>query len=212
MTTGGLPPAIAFYDREAESLSARYDSLDFDRLHGILLPFLPRQGRALDVGAGSGRDARALAERGLDVVAVEPSEGMRRLAARHASAASVLWIDDTLPELSGLPPVPPFFDLILLSAVWMHIPAAERPRALSRLSNLLAPGGHLFLTFRNVKEEPLRGMHPVDPRETLLEARKNGLSLLVSNTSGDGLGRSDLVWTALLFRKSAPAKREETHP
>ncbi|MGC8501201.1 MAG: class I SAM-dependent methyltransferase [Leptospirillia bacterium] len=209
MTTGRSHPAIAFYDREAESLSTRYDSLDFDRLHGILLPFLPQKGRALDVGAGSGRDARALAERGLEVVAVEPSEGMRRQAARHTGGPAVLWIDDTLPDLALLPPRPPF-DLILLSAVWMHIPSTDRPRALSRLSEILSPGGHLFLTFRNVKDEPLRGMYPVDPRETLISARKNGLSLLVSNSSGDGLGRADLEWTALLFRKVAPEKKEET--
>ncbi|WP_167470079.1 hypothetical protein [Vreelandella andesensis] len=47
-------------------------SLDFERVHGEWLHHLPEQpGLALDVGAGSGRDAMALAERGWQVMAIE---------------------------------------------------------------------------------------------------------------------------------------------
>ena len=197
------PPAISFYDRDAETLARAYDAIDFDKLHGLLQPFLPKEGRILDVGAGSGRDARALAERGLEVVAVEPSVGMRREAARHPPSPKILWTEDSLPDLTTIPDFPDF-SLILVSAVWMHIPPPLRGRALHRLSRLLLPEGHLYLTFRSVPDDPERGMAPVSLPDTLRSARECGLSLLLSNTSGDLLGRSGVSWSALLLRKSPP--------
>ncbi len=199
--TGSAPPAIAFYDREAPALARAYDAIDFDALHGLLLPFLPSRGPVLDVGAGSGRDARALAERGLEVVAVEPSEGMRREAARHPPSPKILWKDDSLPDLGSLPVIPSF-SLILVSAVWMHLPSDQRDRAFRRLSALLLPEGHLYLTFRTGPDDRERGMAPVNLPDTLHSARESGLSLLVSNTSEDRLGRSGITWSALLFRRT----------
>ncbi len=46
--------------------------------------------RVLDLGAGTGKFTRLLAERGLDVVAVEPSEGMRGVFARALPGVEVL--------------------------------------------------------------------------------------------------------------------------
>jgi ubiquinone/menaquinone biosynthesis C-methylase UbiE len=45
--------------------------------------------RALDVGAGSGRDAAWLVSRGFEVWAVEPSEVMRREAQKRHAEASI---------------------------------------------------------------------------------------------------------------------------
>ena len=185
-------------------MAQAYDAIDFEKLHGLLLPFLPGEGRVLDVGAGSGRDARALADRGLEVVAVEPSEGMRKEASRHSPSPKILWKDDALPDLATLP-APPSFCLILVSAVWMHVPPDLRDRALHRLSGLLLPGGHLYLTFRSVGNDPERGMAPVSLPDTLRSAHACTLSLLVSTTSDDLLGRPGLTWSSLLFRKALPA-------
>ena len=68
------------YNQHAERYFNQYQSLTFDQVHGDWLPQLDsKTGLALDVGAGSGRDAAALAERGWDVVAVEPAAGLREL-------------------------------------------------------------------------------------------------------------------------------------
>ena len=53
------------YSENAEHYFAQYHELDFETLHRAWLPHLPeRPGFALDVGAGTGRDAIALAKRG----------------------------------------------------------------------------------------------------------------------------------------------------
>jgi SAM-dependent methyltransferase len=70
--------SMRFYDDHAHQLFDQYQSLGFENVHGEWLHQLPEQvGLALDVGAGSGRDAKALAERGWQVMAVEPAESKR---------------------------------------------------------------------------------------------------------------------------------------
>ena len=71
--------ALSFYDKYAERLHKNYQLVDpIDASFGSLEGFLRvSPGFACDIGAGSGRDANWLAEKGWDVIAVEPSSGMR---------------------------------------------------------------------------------------------------------------------------------------
>jgi DNA repair protein RadA/Sms len=78
-----------------------YESLAFEEAHGPILDLLPATpGRVLDVGAGSGRDAAWFAYRGHAVVAVEPSDNMRRQARERHADPRIRWIDDALPGLT----------------------------------------------------------------------------------------------------------------
>jgi len=57
------------------------------------------------------------------------------------------------------------FDVILLSAVWMHLPPADRPRAFRKLITLLKPGGLLALTLRLGPAPPERAMFEASEHE-----------------------------------------------
>ena len=71
----GIADPIAWYDTNAE---ARYERVAPERLHGWMADLLPAPpAAALDVGAGTGRDAAWLSSRGYKVVAVAT---MRRSA------------------------------------------------------------------------------------------------------------------------------------
>lgn len=59
-----------------------------DEAIGWLLP--PAARRVLDLAAGTGKLTRSLASRGLDVTAVEPSEGMRGQFGRVLPGVTVL--------------------------------------------------------------------------------------------------------------------------
>ena len=72
---------VNYYSANAQTLASRYNSLDPEALHASWSHFIPDDpGIALDVGAGSGRDANWLAEKGWDVVAVEPCMKFQELA------------------------------------------------------------------------------------------------------------------------------------
>ena len=74
---------ISFYSKHASSLTEQYNNVDFESVHREWVTEIPQRGIALDVGAGSGRDARFLARQGLKVIAIEPSEAMRQLAKQN---------------------------------------------------------------------------------------------------------------------------------
>jgi SAM-dependent methyltransferase len=192
-----------YYDRHGEDLAARYDGLEAARLNAAWAPLLDqcRPGLACDIGAGSGRDARWLAGMGWEVVAVEPSAAMRESGARRSTGAAIIWLDDTLPDLRRLRDIGYRFDLILLAAVWQHVPPPQRQRAVRILSELLRPGGRLVITLRhgrNAAENRERGFHAVSAQELGAQARERALVELLRVTEPD-LARDDLDWETVVY-------------
>ena len=81
---------------------------------------------------------------GHQVVAVEPVVAFRDRAARLHPSTRIEWVDDSLPDLAKLSGRGPF-DLVLLTAVWMHLDPEQRQRGMTRVSGLLRGGGALLL-------------------------------------------------------------------
>lgn len=126
---------------------------------------LPRSGKALDIACGEGQLAKWLAQRGLDVTAVDISpvaiEKLRRRAAGATWAPRLLAIEADLDE--GLPRIAPGLDLV--TCIDFYAPAImEEARA------LLAPGGMLLLQV--VMQSPGGdSAHRAAPNEALALAR-----------------------------------------
>src|SRR5262245_21235194 len=117
---------IGWYEARARELAAFYEGLPLPKVHDWLLDLLPAApGLVLDIGAGSGRDASWLADEAHEVVAVEPSAAMRSEAGRLHPTPKIRWIDDQLPALAVTSRLGLAFDMILLSAVWMHVAPAD---------------------------------------------------------------------------------------
>ena len=193
--------AIDWYDRHALRLADTYENLDFRVTHGWLLDLLPeRRGLALDVGAGTGRDAAGLAALGYEVVAVEPSASMLREGPARHPDARIRWLDDRLPALDATQRTGLAFDLILLSAVWQHVAPGDRPRAFRKLVRLLNPGGVLAITLRMGAADPERAMHEVSRAEIEVLARGHGAFVERCVVAEDAHGRADVRWIQLAVR------------
>jgi SAM-dependent methyltransferase len=100
--------------------------------------------RVLDLGAGTGKLTRQLRDRGLDVIAVEPSGGMREQLASavpgvavHAGSAEAI----PLPDHS--------VDAVLVAQAWHWV---DRGRAVPEVARVLVPGGRLGLVW-NIRDE-----------------------------------------------------------
>ncbi|MGY0714692.1 methyltransferase domain-containing protein [Azospirillum argentinense] len=190
--------AVAAYDRRAGELFAQYESVAAEDVHSAVLDLLPSApGAVLDVGAGSGRDAAWLARLGHQVVAVEPSAGMRAEAQRRHGDPRIRWIDDRLPGLERVHRLGLAFDTILLSAVWMHVAPPDRRRAFRKLITLLRPGGRLLLTLRHGPPDPERAMHPVTRAEVERLAAEHGALVTRTVRMSDRLGRADVIWESI---------------
>lgn len=199
----GSDASIAVYDAQAGDLAARYDDPALLRIHDPILGLLPDQvsdAIALDVGAGSGRDAAWLASRGYEVVAVEPAAGMRAEGQRRHGNSAVRWLDDRLPSLTKVHALGLAFDMIVVSAVWQHVAPADRMRAFRKLTNLLKPGGLMILSLREGEAPADRPMFAVSFGEVEALARLNGIEVLRAAPSGDRMGRGDVSWTHVVLR------------
>ncbi len=192
---------IAWYDAHAEMLADRYEAVSPERVHGWLTDLLPSQpATILDVGAGSGRDAAWLAYKGYEVVAVEPSSGLRTMARERHDVPRIQWISDSLPGLKRTFRTGLAFDVILVSAVWMHVAPSDRARAFRKLITLLKPGGVLAITLRSGSAEAGRTFHPVSAAEIKRLARDHGAFVERENTAADQLGRREIRWEQLAVR------------
>ena len=99
-------------------------------------------GRALDLGAGEGRNAIWLAERGWRVTAVDFSgvglQKARGLA--EARGVEVNWVEADLRSYS---PARDAFDLVAL--IYIHLPDEERRAVVRRAADAVAAGGTLLV-------------------------------------------------------------------
>ena len=127
-----------------------------------LIPAVP--GRVLDIGSGTGRDAAWFAGRGHSVVAVEPTDAMRLPAMALHPSPRIDWLNDSLPDLAALQARGETFDLVMLTAVWMHLDEAQRRQAMPNLAALLRPGGTIIMKIRHGPVPPGRRMFEVSRR------------------------------------------------
>jgi protein-L-isoaspartate O-methyltransferase len=200
----------AGYAEHADSLGRQYESVRFVDVHRAVLHLIPRQpGWVLDIGAGTGRDAAALAAMGHRVLAVEPTGALRARAASLHPSPRIEWVDDRLPDLSRVTRREMAFDVVLLTAVWMHLDLQQRRQAMPTVAGLLRDGGTLILSVRHGPVPVGRRMFDVSTEETIQLAGESGLHVAVrAEEQPDFFGRPHVRWTSLGFlRRSGLCSR-----
>jgi SAM-dependent methyltransferase len=200
--------APKYYDLDAAGYAARYDSVSFESVHPLLSRYLPSTGLALDIGAGSGRDARAMSVYGLEVIAVEPSEGLRAIG--QANSSGVHWIDDHLPRLGSLIRTAERFDYILCSAVLMLIAPSDLTGSFITMAKLLGDGGRLGVNLRApLSCEPAELFFDHSDAGVLQAAEAAGLVCVDRGEADDAIGRGGYRWRSFVFLRKSVAHRDE---
>ena len=207
-----------FYNDHAAELTSQYLSKSFDDIHHNWSHLFPSiianpNARILDLGAGSGRDVKYMAEQAekthgaenhVQILGVEPAQKLNAIGRQTTKDLKVTWCDDSLPSLNTITKYEISFDLILLSAVWMHISVSDRPRAIRKLANLLKPGGKLVISLRHgqtADECKRRAMHAVCLDELKRLATEVGLfTQLETQIETDKLGRSHISWQTIVLQ------------
>lgn len=189
------------YDRDAKSLATHYESKTFEEVHADVVDLAPADvGLVLDIGAGSGRDAAWFAAHGHEVIAVEPAPRMREVARSFHPDSRIRWLDDQLPVLGNVFRTGLTFDLIWLSAVWMHVAPTYRQRAFRKMVSLLRPGGRLMMSLRQGPPPDDREMYPTHVDEVEKLARSHGLAVIRVTRANDRLGREGVTWQTVCLQ------------
>jgi SAM-dependent methyltransferase len=194
------------YADEADFLFQQYESISFADVHRPVLHLIPPVPcRVLDIGSGTGRDAAGFAAMGHQVVAVEPTGALRTRAKIPHPSPMIEWLDDSLPELTTIGARNQTFDVVMLTAVWMHLDEGQRHLAMPRVVSLLQHGIVMIMSLRYVPVPKGRRMFAVSVEETISLAEAAGLRVVLKREAGDGaLRRPGVTWARLAMVKNGP--------
>ena len=163
-----------------------------------LFPTAPS--RVIDIGAGTGRDAAGFAELGHAVTAVEPTPELRAEAQRlHPQSRDHL---DRRFAARSRPACTRWvqrYDVVMLTAVWMHLDPAQRERAMARVAPLVRPGGLMACRCATVRCRPAAHVRCLGRRDA--RARRASRPETIHESEGPALlGGPAVWWDRLAFR------------
>jgi SAM-dependent methyltransferase len=163
-----VPDAIFEHPR----LAALYDELDPDRSDlDAYVAIVEEVGarRVLDVGCGTGTFALLLAERGLDVIAVDPAAASLAIARAKPGAQNVRWLDGDAREL---PPLAVDLATMTGNVAQAISDESDWQATLSGVRDALRPDGQLVFETRDPAFEGWREWH--DESHTVAEVEGVG--------------------------------------
>lgn len=170
----------AWYDENARQFFDQTVELPLAHAYEAFLPRLPRGGRILDAGCGSGRDTRRFLEMGYQVEAFDASARMVRLASKHTGLAVRRLRFDEL-DAEGE------YDGVFANACLLHVSPAELPAVLARLAAALKPGGVLFASLKRGDGETMK--------DGILYVRRHTETGLRRDAESTGLLSVERLWT-----------------
>ena len=193
---------LQFYKNNNNELVEQYNSVSFESVHQDWLEFLTEKGDLiLDVGAGSGRDALWLENKGYKVIAVDPVAEFYEQFKLNNQNDNIEWIVDSLPKLNKLEKYHNQISLILLSAVWMHLTTQERINSFKTFTKLNKKNGLLVITLRHGNSPDERIMYSVSTEEIKILVKQSKYQIKSIKKSVDQLTRSEVYWETVVLEK-----------
>jgi len=182
---------LAFYEASADAYFETTAHLDLGPLWDRFLAVVPKGGRILDAGSGSGRDTRHFMALGYDVDAFDASPALVRLSTKFTNQQT------QMASFATWRASPRRYDGVWAFASLLHVRRAELRQAVEKLAQSLKPGGSLFASFKSDDHDL------VDSRGR----RFTNLTLLAAKTLFRSLPEFDAVE---VWREEARAAHGET--
>ena len=160
-----LNPEISFFFATAVMDDPFFEPYDRSNIaygdlptHGVqsIIELTPPDGaprRALDLGAGAGRDTLALAEAGYDVVAIDlSSRGLERVRQRAEQTNVSQRVTTIVSDVREFQIEPEQFDVIVGTTVLDHIPRSDAEKLWWSMTNGLTANGLLSIEVHSTED------------------------------------------------------------
>lgn len=130
-----------YYNENAKEFFEGTAYVDMSDNYKDFLSYVPKQGKILDAGCGSGRDSLIFIQKGYSVEAIDGSSEMCRLASEHIGqeVKHMLFQEVDFKEE---------FDGIWACASLLHVPSQELKDVLVKLFQSLKSGGAIYASFK----------------------------------------------------------------
>lgn len=192
-------PTRTYYTKNAQKFYDGTVSLDMEELYLPFLELIPKGGRILDAGCGSGRDTLYFKQRGYSVVAFDYSEKLVNLASKLIGEPVLhLSFDEIKFENE--------FDGVWACASLLHVPKDEMKGALFQLFKALKLSGILYASFKwgegeEVRKGRLFSDYTEDSLRELIQTIDSHQLIRSWKTTDVRPGRQDEFWLNVLLRK-----------
>jgi len=142
---------IATYNRTAEQYAKNVAGLHHSEVAGTFLEYLPENTRILDLGCGSGRDARIFSERGYEVIGIDLSAKLLEIAQKEAPFVSFEVMDMRKLRFDN-----EFFGGVWSVASMLHLPKLDIPQCLDECNRILKTNGVIYVGVKLGKGEEFK--------------------------------------------------------
>jgi SAM-dependent methyltransferase len=133
--------SVEYYDRHAERFYQETLHIDMGELYSPFLELIPKGGKILDAGCGSGRDSHYFLNQRYDITAFDASEALANLSSKLLNQKV---LNTTFQKLE----YENEFDGVWACASLIHVARQEMSGVLMRLTKALKRGGILFASFK----------------------------------------------------------------
>lgn len=190
---------LEYYNTNAEKFVYETINVNFREIHEKFLKHISPQGRILDFGCGSGRDAKYFLLNNYEVDAVDGSEELCKLASEYVriNVKQMLFSDlDMIEEYDG----------IWACSSILHLSSSELRDVLLKMIKALKNGGIIYSSFKYGEYEGMRnGRYFIDFTEMSLKkyiADIDNVEIVELWVTGDSRpGRGDEKWLNLILQK-----------
>lgn len=154
---------------------------------------------ALDLGCGSGRDAKWMAEQGLRVTAVDGCPAMLEQAKNTNHHDNITYSLAIGPAFNSLLAKNTRYDIILCSALIFHFSPDEQNIFFQSLKKLAAPTARCYITLRHGPTPDGRVFFKTGVEDIEDHAQKIGATITPLGRSKDTAKRADVMWDHLFL-------------
>lgn len=132
---------LEYYNLNAEKFFKDTINVSMKQTYEKFLPRIKPRGKLLDLGCGSGRDTKAFSDLGYEVVAIDASEKMVELAAKHTGLEVQLMHFKEIKWKN-------YFDGLWACASLLHLSKSELRSVGMLLYESLKKGGSFYFSFK----------------------------------------------------------------
>lgn len=210
---------LHFYNHHATRLATRYRQQEVRAWHETLLRWIPRGSRVLELGCGSGRDARFLTKNQRTVLATDASDAMLEIAHRLDPKGHYQKFFLPIPteqyerQLSNLQNKGPY-QAIYCMALLHHFPMEVLRQIAPVIDTLLDPKEGVFLCCVAINHPQVEGrkryynQYPIEAYQEIWESF--GFRLMQIEKTQGGLPHQRCRWATLVFSRPRGVRQAQS--